>query len=410
MAALAGTAGAALGPGLASVTRAQLALMPLPLGQLAGRGSEKLQVDPTSGPVDNARAAKDSIAQDDTAATLAASGRVAGYELAYEGGAADQVSTEIELYRDEAAASRALAKHVGDFQRLDGTEVTPGARLAEVRTWTPAGDGLGDEARGLEALVVIDTLKVRGTVVGFRLGRLVGSASIVRSNGAYDRPAAEANARALLRRMQGVLDGAVKGDPVAIPAATTTTASGSAAPPKGAPAIRPAALAAADLPQGAKVSKETFKGADSDQLVELEREFELGSAKVGATRLLSLENDVTLYRTAATAGAFLAAVTGVYRSPQGTQLLQQALGGSDPALKGATFSIESVRQVKVGAGGTVVVSRIKAAAGSFRAVFAFARVGRVVTALVATGFASSTREADVLALLKRAAGRAASVR
>lgn len=398
---------AAVVPGAAPITSQQLALMPLPLASLDGRAGLQLTVDTDSGVTSNARSAADSIDPLDTAASVAAAGRITGYELAYASGGGTQLSSEVELYRDEATAAAALRKHVTDFLRLRGKEVAAGARLASVATWAPAG--LGEGASGLEAVVAVDTLRLRGTVVAFRLGRLVASTAVVRDDTRSTRAVAERNAAALLARVRGVLDGSITGKPVAVPAAPASApAAAGSAPPKGAPAILPAALALADLPLGASIASDSYKGADSDQLVELERDFGVSGIAVGGSRLLSLLNDVTLYRTAATARAFVASVTGVYPSPQADAILTKSLG-SDPSFAGATFKVDRVRALTLADGGTVVTSSIRAKAGTFRAFFGYVRVGRVVTALVATGPAATTREADVVMLLGRAARRAAAV-
>lgn len=409
-AACAGSSSAAVGPGATAVSAAQLALMPLPLAQLAGRDGLTLSVDPHSGVRSNATAAADSIDPADSAATLAAAGRITGYELQYASTRDDQLSTAVELFSSEEAAANGLAKHVRDFTSREGQTVGPGAKLVSVTTWTPAS--LGDEGSGLDALLDVGGTKVRGTVVAFRLGRLVGSASFVRTDGRPMHAATEQSARALLARVRGVLDGSVTGAPVPVPKApaTTTSPGSSSARPAGAPDITPAALALADLPAGATVEKSTWTGPGSDSLVELERDYAVAATRIGSSRLISLQNDVTLYRTAAGAAAFVGAVTGVYRSPSAASVLSSSMGKGDPALANAKFTVDSVRAVKIGDGGTLVRSSIKASIGSFRAYFAFVRVGRVVTALIATGLATTTHEADVATLLARAAKRAAAVR
>lgn len=403
-----GTATAAPGavaPG-AGPGAAQLALMPLPLAQLAGRGGQKLAVDEESSVETNAEAAEDSIDQDDTASSLAAAGRLTGYELTYSGDGFVSLSSGVDLYRDDAAAAASLAKLVADFRRFKGKEVTAGLTLASVATWTPAG--LADEAVGIDAVVDFAGKRARAVAVGFRLGRLIGSATSTGLDSAASRATVEQNARALLGRIRGVLDGTVTGSPVAIPAPPKAGSKAATTRPAGTPDIRPAALALADLPAGARIATESYPAPADDEVVELERDFDIDAVAIGGSRPFSLENNLTLYRTAAGASAFVAAVTAVYRSPQADTLLSESLGG-DPDFKGATFVVDRVRAVKLGDEATFVRSTIKAKIGEFRTLFAFVRVGRVVSALIITGPAARMRDADGLMLLGRAAKRAAAV-
>jgi hypothetical protein len=115
---LAGCGHAREGAGLStSEARAKLPLMVLPHRAFAASGTG-FEMDRESGRVDNRTAARGSIESRDTARTVARSGRVDGYRLTF----ADPhglrlrsqaelycLGTEVELFRDDATASRISA-------------------------------------------------------------------------------------------------------------------------------------------------------------------------------------------------------------------------------------------------------------------------------------------------------------
>jgi hypothetical protein len=252
---------------------------------------------------------------------------------------------------------------------------------------------------------------VRGTVVSFRKERLLGSVVLVRSDGRAMRAAAESNARELDRRIAGVLAGTITGKPVAIPKAPATNGTPvPTTPPEGAPDIRPAALAPADFVHGAPITAQRYPTPDSDAVVALEREFGVGSLLIGKSRLISLENDVTLYKTAIDASTFFAAITAIYKSPGAGALLSRGLRQSDPSFKASTLVVGGVRSLSLGNESTIATASFDSQLGKISTIFAFVRVGRVVSALIATGPAARMHDADVVTLLGRAAKRAATVR
>jgi hypothetical protein len=144
-----------------------------------------LPMDHASGWERNRAAAADSFDPKDTRRTLAKAGRLGGYSLAYSqpSGFASpsdvrpvMVSTEVELFRDEAAASAYLRRQLEVAMRLKGKRL-PTVRIAGVE---PFGGGeVGEESEGLRQTFVANRRVGFGTTVGFRRGRVVASVSVM---------------------------------------------------------------------------------------------------------------------------------------------------------------------------------------------------------------------------------------
>jgi hypothetical protein len=144
-----------------------------------------LPVSDDSGWKGNDAAAGDSLDPNDTGRSLARSGRLGGYALTYSnpsGFAAPHderpivVSTEVELFRDDAAASYYLRRQAAIAARLRGRRLLPG-RIAAVERFE--GGDVGQESEGIRIAVVSDRDVGYGTTIGFRHGRMVASVSIL---------------------------------------------------------------------------------------------------------------------------------------------------------------------------------------------------------------------------------------
>ena len=144
-----------------------------------------LAVSDSSGWERNREAARDSLDPKDSGRSLARSGRLGGYSLTYRhphGFASPDeqrpviVSTEVELFRDDAAASAYLRRQPAIAMRLRGKKL-PQGRIAAVERFA-SGD-VGDESEGLRETVVIDDFVGYGTTLGFRRGRIVASVAVL---------------------------------------------------------------------------------------------------------------------------------------------------------------------------------------------------------------------------------------
>lgn len=268
-----------LGPGLR-----RLALMMLPRGALGPRFS-RFRVDPTSGPVSNARSAMDSLVVGDSAARLAAAGRTGGYRLVYER-EPQGVIFEVERFRSAAQAQARFPKEAAVF---------PAAGFARVRVGV-----IGDEAAGFRARVVVLGRRFQDTTVGFRQGALIASVDLVEGAGAANGPRAVGLARSLSRRIAAVLAGQVRGSPVPVPPPLPL------GPPAGGPDLAGIALRPPDLPAGATVAQQhyvrpTVPGVLAEYDSEFSGQFVLGGSVVGA-----VSSDVILAPNAPAAALTLA--------------------------------------------------------------------------------------------------------
>jgi hypothetical protein len=221
VAALAACGGAAPDDGgPAYVSKADLAVMVLPqdeLGSLAD-GFE-IALD-ESGWTSHTQAAKDTLDPADSAASLTARGRVAGYHLAYEQAKPARrrgrllVATSVELLRDDIYASEFLNKQADDFVNREGLSHS-GVKLAGVRVFDIPG--AGDEAAGVRAVLRAEGRKEYFTLALLRRGRIVGVVGVLSAD--EERLDAEVVrlAKALDRRIQNVLAGRIEADPVPLP-------------------------------------------------------------------------------------------------------------------------------------------------------------------------------------------------
>jgi hypothetical protein len=193
--------------------------MVLPRDEL-GAPAEGLEIAPDeSGWTSHRKAARQTLDPEDSAASLTARGRVAGYDLAYESRKQRRrgvllVATWVELMRDEIYASEFQHKQVDDFESREGLSHS-GVKLSRVVLFEVPG--VGDEAAGVRAALSGDGRKMYFTLVFLRRGRIVGAAGVLRADD--ERVDAEALrlAKALDLRIQGVVAGTIEADPVPLP-------------------------------------------------------------------------------------------------------------------------------------------------------------------------------------------------
>jgi hypothetical protein len=215
LAACGGTTEVASGP--AYVNKAKLATMVLPEDEL-GALAEGLEVAADdSGWTSHRKAAKETLDPEDSAASLSARGRVAGYELTYENPRSRGrsglllVETSVDLMRDEIYAAELLDKHVHDFEDREGLSHA-GVKLVRVALFDVPG--AGDEAAGVRAVLRAERRKVYYTLAFLRRGRILGAAGILQADERRVDAEVLGLAKALDRRIQGVLAGELEDEPV----------------------------------------------------------------------------------------------------------------------------------------------------------------------------------------------------
>jgi hypothetical protein len=199
------------------VNKADLATMVLPQDEL-GALAEGLEIAPDeSGWTSHRKAAKETLDPDDSAASLSARGRVTGYALTYENPGPKRrrglllLGTSVDLMRDEIYAAELLDKHVQDFEDREGLS-NSGVKLVRVALFEVPG--AGDEAAGVRAALRSGRRKVYYTLAFLRRGRVLGAAGILRADERRANADVLGLAKALDRRIQGVLAGQIEDEPV----------------------------------------------------------------------------------------------------------------------------------------------------------------------------------------------------
>jgi hypothetical protein len=193
-----------------STTEARASLPSMVLPQHAfGPSGRGFEMDGESGRAGNRKAARTSIEPGVTARALARSGRVDGYDVTFvdprgprllSGARPYSLGTEVELFRDEAAASAYLRRLRSDFKRAQG-RMRQGVRVIDVDTVDVGG--VGEEAVGIRASFATGAAGGFTTSVGFRRGRIVGSATVVQ--------AVEVESMSEMERLAGALDDRING-------------------------------------------------------------------------------------------------------------------------------------------------------------------------------------------------------
>ncbi len=278
--------------GTANVGLSDLRAMVLPRDDLGLLGIG-MKVSDGSGWERNRTAARDSFDPDDTGRSLAQAGRLGGYSLSYgqpRGFASPHkerpllVSTQVELFRDEATASSYLHRAVTRTMRLRGRKL-PDGRIAAVERFE--GGDVGDESEGLRETVVVDDFIGYGTTVGFRRGRMVGSVSVlhqVQTGGPGD---VLRIAGALDDRIERVAAGEIREAAVKLPKVRWWNA---------VPDPRPLTLEGREIAGRAELTHRRY--ARTPAALVYWREYELPRARIGDSRIVWLRTMTQSFKSA----------------------------------------------------------------------------------------------------------------
>jgi hypothetical protein len=375
---------------VAAAAASQLALMPLPTTVL-GAAVSGLTLAPDSGVVTNGQAASNANAPT-TAATLAGLGRVSGYQLDFGGDAPtgapiSQVETAVELYRSAAGAARGLA-----FWRKNELDVSVARQLGfSVSLSLFAASGLGGGSFGDDGtLSVKGAPPFQGADVYFRVGRLVGSATVGGHGLNMLRSLALTEARSLRQRISAVLAGRVSGRPAVLPGKVR------AGPPPGGPGLEPLALKPTDF----VAAKLKSQGYTVDTFLNPISEYR--RTMVPAGTIASFQEQVALFRDATQAAYEL----GVLRALFTTQAGLNASG-----LNGKDSTSFKPRSVPVTAGdesfAAIGLDHTKSGASAYLG-YVVVRLGRTLEILVIANPASRPIPASALTALAAAAATRAT--
>ena len=375
-------------------TKAQLAIMVLPKEQF-GREARGLEVEIGSGYTDNAAAADATLDPDDTEQQLARAGRIFGYDLSYgelsraafvRGSGLQAIGSSVDLFRSAGAADAFITKQLRDARRFRGKRVDFGVSLVASNTFPVSS--IGDRAVGLRTTVELGGKRLYDTVVAFRVGPLAAAVLIERADAKPVAASAERLARLLAERILLAAAGKLNARPIPVP---PTGQKGR--PPVGGPDLTAMALSASDLPKGTRIARQQYV-EDRETLGSYEREFDTSSARFGSSVVMSVESDVSLLRSAKEAAGFFLVFRALFASPGIEQDFAQAFS-EGAGTKVAAVEIELQEALPAGDEAVAVLVRFSIGTLTFRSVFVFVRVGRVIGALIVAGEAPKFRFADL---------------
>jgi hypothetical protein len=384
LAALAGCGGSEEPDSTTPVSQRELAAMVLSQDRL-GAAAEGLVLDEDSGPQDNRAAALDTVDPNDGGRALATAGRVRGFALGYtrpgastEPGVVD-LQTTVELFRSEKEASDFVHAQADAYEFHLGESIGPGVRLVEATRFDVA---VGDEARGLTAVVRGGGVRVFGTVVAFRHDRVVGAVALGRLGDEDETERVVGLAKALAERIEGVLAGTVPADPV------LTAAPGPENDPE------PLVLAAADFPT--LDTKLAHEGPLANARVRLYvREFDVTGGSLGRSKVFYLRTLAQAFGDPATSRQH----TQYLRSEAGARELTQGFLGAWLGADRAAVRRVTSRPLDWGGKGLAAIEfSFRAPNGRMKGVYLSVASGRFASSVTVVGREAQVRTADVRAL------------
>lgn len=381
------------------ITRAELAVMVVPLEEI-GEPAVGMHVDDDSGPSGNKEGAEDTLDPKDTANSLAQAGRLHGYDLTYstprqttiwrKGGGYTDVTTSVELFETESAASAYLDDQIADFERYRGKGIGDGVRLTRSEVFEAAL--VGDEGWGVRAKLRFGKLRVNGTIVAFRRGPVVGAASIGRGDSLDIAAGVRTVARALDRRIQAVLAGELRSDPVPLPRKRIAV---------GAKRLAAMTLSLRDLPAGVSVTDERRKKTTSNRVVYF-RSFDVANVTIGRSQFLTLRAETQLLEHNSDARD----VVRLLQSPRGRRLVAREFAKGfvrDAGIPAGHLTVRTLPGLPSETAGIVI--SVRTPRGPFKALLITVRVRNAVQTLSAFGSADSGDARDLQQVAEKARAR-----
>lgn len=366
-----------------------------------------LRVAPESGWTDNRAEAESSLAANDSAVSLAKAGRLTGYVLTYydpaqaavrAGRGVDSFTTWVELFATDRAASAYLRKRVAASRARAHTAPARGISFGAVEPF--AVPMAADESFGLREPIDADGHRVTRTLIGFRRGRIVAGVMVVRADTVADLH--------LARRIAGVLDtriqigvhgggGVANGEPA--PVSKTGVAPDGQQPtakrPAGVPDLEPIALGPDDLPPGIPCLPGRYTHTTPPRIT-YRRSFCPQGRAIGHTRLVSLANEVSVYKLEELAKASMILSSRMALSPEGAKILVANFA----ATSGLVATNVHSKRVELGDDDVGMLTTFDTKVGRVADFYALAQNGRGVTSLDAIGPAEGFDIDDLAPLLK----------
>ena len=195
--------------------------MVLPQPAFGAEAADLRLDDRASGIQDNGDRAGETPDPYDTAEALSAAGREVGYAVdffdtdlsALLDGGVFAAGSSVEVFASPESASASIVRELAELQRAECQKVDGEARIERVRTFaTDLPEAIGFRVQERLAGTV-----VWRTYVRLRHGSIVGTAALVRADRRDVRDRVAELARALERRIDGVLDGRIAADAAPLP-------------------------------------------------------------------------------------------------------------------------------------------------------------------------------------------------
>jgi len=191
---------------------------------------------------------------------------------------------------------------------------------------------------------------------------------------------------------------------VALLAAVPAAASTDASRPPGSPDLAAMALARADLPARAEVDREGYY-RDRDYVAAYVREFALGGARVGRSRLAFVSHDLGVEATAEEAASSFRELRGLLARKTFRALLARELAKEAGAAVGSV-TVSRPRTAPIADGAVSIVVGMRLAGRPLQASLTFVRVDRVLGILALVGMSrQKVYPADAIRLARLGAER-----
>ena len=380
-----------------------------------------LQLDTEgSGYRDNVAAAKGTVDPDDTAADLAAQGRIDGYDHEFTDSSAllanDAMSANphlalfvVDMYDAPEAALAALQRSMDDLatfqgQDLEGVIITRFERSAIPELGSDAVTGLIDQR------FVGFQLESRGTFVVWVRGSLLARVLVVTLGLGDLSRATDELARRMDSRIAGVLAGEISATPI-VPTPTppaTVSATGAGALAQGFD-IAAMPLRPEDLSADAETTAEGFLDSPAGIVVYQRAIRPVGQfMEVGASVLVEVTQTITLQASPLEAQAPIrilqAMDLAVFKEIVGRSLLQSQGGdGGEAALDNLT--VGRIDASTIGDSSALFSMTLETVVTDFEFIMIFFSTGRISFQFVATGTSGEVVIDDMVSLAGKIAER-----
>jgi hypothetical protein len=398
--------GAAAAQTVATPTRAQLQLMPLPKS-VYGAEAASLATDATSGWTTNKQAAENDFDPALTAGKLARMGRITGFDVEFDdlakasrAGLLVDADADVDLFRTQSGAAQYYTLEVSEVRRFARKQLRSGVVVDHVSYFSVPGLR---SAQGIHFRIHAGGLAFWETGVELRIGVLVAGVGLGRTDTRDVRAEARRLGTALDRRIRGVLAGTVHDKPLP----KLGPKLGGLGRPPGGPDLSRMTVLPLDFTGRAKPTSQRYV-RNSDDVAAYVRHFK--SVTFGSSMLSSLDATVELRPTTKAATDYVAVQRSIFHGQRGLAYLRKALASGVPQnrQKDIRFSRLSLTNITAGDEAFMYAATMKVLSVHVRVQLAFCvvRRGAIVETLTLVGKPNeSVTRLDVVRAARTASAR-----